>query len=268
MIGTIKPGDNKKEVLKLCELLGYIPGKENYSEDLVEKVKSFQENNSLTVDGIVGPKTWLSLFIDNRMKVYKGVCEVNNFDYSWAGEYLVCEPECLMAVVDVETGGKNGFIESGKPQILFEGHIFWKELKERGINPEPLSKEYPNIVYQKWDKSKYYGGIKEYERFNLASRIDLDSAISSTSWGMFQILGNNYELCSCNSPQDLHNKMCKSQVWQFILGIEFIRNSGLSKYLEIKDWAKFAKGYNGPGYSQNKYDTKLKDAYNKHKSCK
>ncbi|NBT89135.1 MAG: DUF3380 domain-containing protein, partial [Flavobacteriaceae bacterium] len=31
--------------------------------------------------------------------------------------------------------------------------------------------------------------------------------------------------------------------------------------LKAKDWAGFAKGYNGPAYAKNAYDTKLAGAY-------
>jgi hypothetical protein len=33
-----------------------------------------------------------------------------------------------------------------------------------------------------------------------------------------------------------------------------------------KDWAKFARGYNGPGYAQNAYDVKLAQAYEKNRN--
>jgi hypothetical protein len=36
--------------------------------------------------------------------------------------------------------------------------------------------------------------------------------------------------------------------------------------LENLDWAKFARGYNGAGYKQNKYDEKLAAAYKKYKT--
>jgi peptidoglycan-binding domain 1 protein len=33
--------------------------------------------------------------------------------------------------------------------------------------------------------------------------------------------------------------------------------------LQAKDWAEFAKRYNGPAYEQNQYDKKLAAAYQK-----
>ncbi|WP_428463505.1 N-acetylmuramidase domain-containing protein [Photobacterium kagoshimensis] len=46
----------------------------------------------------------------------------------------------------------------------------------------------------------------------------------------------------------------------------FIVSCGLKKHLTEKNWAQFAKGYNGSEYKKNKYDTKLAEAYKKHAS--
>ena len=35
----------------------------------------------------------------------------------------------------------------------------------------------------------------------------------------------------------------------------------LVEWLRERNWAKFARAYNGPGYAQNQYDVKLKQAY-------
>lgn len=34
--------------------------------------------------------------------------------------------------------------------------------------------------------------------------------------------------------------------------------------MKNKDWAKFAKSYNGPAFAQNKYDEKLAKVYKKY----
>jgi len=52
----------------------------------------------------------------------------------------------------------------GRPVILFEGHIFWRELKKQGLDPEKYVAGNENILYPKWEKGHYYGGIREYER--------------------------------------------------------------------------------------------------------
>lgn len=263
-MNTIKKGTDKvKDIMVLCKLLG-IDVVNVFDDYIKDKVIEFQKQHSLDPDGIVGPKTWFELFIQDRL-CNESSTEILESDYDWAGLYMDCEPAALKAVVEVETGGRDGFISPGKPIILFEGHIFWKQLKNEGIDPEPLQKTHPGIVYPKWTKEHYLGGAREYERFDEACSISRPAAINSTSFGIFQVMGFNYKVCSCNSIDDFYNKMCESEFRQFTLGLEFIRNSGLQKYLKNKDWAGFAKRYNGPGYAQNKYDTKLANAYNKYK---
>lgn len=260
---TIKEGYSGKEVIKLCNLL-CVYERDTFDSELTNTVKKFQNNNNLDVDGIVGPKTWLRLFLEDRNRKYStGI--IQNSDYDWAGELLDCEPEAIKAVVKVETGNSGGFIEPGKPTILFEGHIFWKELKNVGINPEKYSKSHPNIVYSKWDKKQYKGGIKEYDRLEEAEKINKEAALKSISMGMFQLMGFNYSSCGCNNVEDMWNKSCKSEVEQFALGLEFIRLSGYSIYLRNKDWTSFAKKYNGPEYYKNQYDKKLEIAYKSYK---
>ena len=56
-------------------------------------------------------------------------------DFNRISQMLGCEFAALKAVQQVETGGKGGFFAPGKPAILFEGHIFWSQLKKRGLNP-------------------------------------------------------------------------------------------------------------------------------------
>ena len=238
-------------VSRLCELLG-IEKKTTFDDQVEVAVKDFQKNNNLGADGIVGSKTWLALFTQGKSG------NINDSDFAWAGEYLGCEPKAIKAVTIVETAGRGGFIAPGKPQILFEGHHFYKYL---GKNAPAIAKTYPTICYPSWTKKYYKGGLAEYSRFELARRINEDAAIKSISMGMFQIMGSNYKLCGCSSPLEMWKKACRDQVQQFIQGVEFIRNSGLAPYLAKKDWAGFALRYNGRNFKENQYDTKLEKAY-------
>ena len=55
-------------------------------------------------------------------------------DFTQVAELLGCEPAALKAVQQVETGGRGGFFSPGRPAILFEGHIFWTQLKKMRIS--------------------------------------------------------------------------------------------------------------------------------------
>lgn len=186
-------------------------------------------------------------------------------DFTQIAELLGCEPAALKAVQQVETGGRGGFFSPGKPAILFEGHIFWTQLKKRGSNPEDYVKGNENILYPKWEKGHYKGGIGEYDRLEQARKINREAADASASWGMFQIMGFNYAACGEESIESFVRSMCESEFKQLLLTANFIKkNSQMLQALQAKDWAVFAKCYNGPAYAQNSYDVKLEAAYQKY----
>ena len=173
-------------------------------------------------------------------------------------------PAALLAVKLVESGTKSGFLSSGRPQILFEGHVFYKYLKAnvKSLNMTQLCAQYPNIVYPKWDKSKYLGGEKEWTRLEKAREINVKYANYAASWGMFQVMGFNYKKCGCQSVNEFVKCMSSSQEQQLMLTLNFLKSSGLIEPLKKRQWATFARGYNGAGYAQNKYHLKLQAAYN------
>ena len=174
------------------------------------------------------------------------------------------EPAVLMAVQLVEVGENNrGFFPDGRPIILFEGHVMYRELKsEYGKEfADQCTITHPSIVHKRWDKSKYTVGIKEWERMELAMSIDESCAYQSASWGIFQIMGFNYASCGCTNIYEFVQKMQKSWLDQFKLGLYFMNNTGCLKLLKAHDWAGFARKYNGPGYAANAYDQKLRNAY-------
>lgn len=181
---------------------------------------------------------------------------------------LGIEPALLKAVQIVEAAGRDGFLSDGRPQILFEGHIMYKEFHKKFPDRDLayLCKKFSMVFYPKWDKSKYFGGLGEYKRLELAKEIDEECALKATSWGMFQIMGFNYNLCGCKDVFDFVHKMSESHEKQLELMYYFMNNSGCLKELKEKDWAGFAKKYNGPGYAQNAYDQKLRNAYENFKN--
>lgn len=186
--------------------------------------------------------------------------------FQMLGQSLNCEPAALKAVAEVESGGKSGFLASGRPQILFEGHVFYKYLKEFQTEAFALktSTNFPDLCYKSWSKNFYKGGEKEWERLEAARSIDQIAANMATSWGIGQIMGFNYKLCGCSGVNEMVDRMCKSQEEQITLWMTFLKNSpNCLKPLQAKNWAGFAKAYNGSGYAQNKYDTRLKAAYDK-----
>lgn len=190
---------------------------------------------------------------------------ITEHQYNQIAEMTGLEVSVIKAVEYVESGGKSGFVAPGKPCILFEGHIFWRQLKNAGMDPSQVSKlsGMDDILYPKYDKSKYVGGIKEYDKLSKALSINKEAAYSSVSVGAFQILGFNYKLCGFSSAEEYFKSSSESEYNQMISFIRFIRSSKLINFLRDKDFEGFARIYNGPG-NYKVYAEKLRSEYNKY----
>lgn len=183
-------------------------------------------------------------------------------DYLKAATALGTDIAVIKAVKQVETGKYGAFFATGKPSILFEGHVFRKELIKRAINPNDYLPENENILHYHWNRKYYLGGIREYTRLEQAAAIHKEAAYCSASWGMFQIMGFNYKLCNCKDIFEFVELMSSGENSQLDLFVGFLVNTKLNGYLRELNWREFARRYNGPGYKENGYDYKLYRAYN------
>jgi len=165
------------------------------------------------------------------------------------------------AVIAVEAAG-SGFDAAGRPKILFERHIFYRQLKN---DPDKLDQAVASgLAYPKWGEKPYpKGSTAVYAELIAACDIDETAALQSTSWGLGQIMGSNYKMAGCDSVQDMVEQAKESEANQLLHMANFIKHANLCDELCRQDWAGFAKGYNGPAYQKNQYDVKLEQAYNK-----
>mgnify|MGYP000002361233 FL=1 len=261
---TLKKGSSGKDVEQLQSLLmerGYeIEADGIFGKATEEAVRREQEKGGIAADGIVGQRTW-ELLTGGGEAPWR----LTAADYAHAAEMLGVETAAIRAVLEVETGNKGGFLAQGKPTILFEGHVFWKQLSQHGIDPARWQKGNEDILYQKWTKEHYKGGMKEYDRLERARAIHREAADSSASWGLAQIMGFNHAVCGCRSVGEFVAAMEESEGKQLELFVRFIEGNKWDKYLRALDWKEFARHYNGPSYAQNQYDKRLAAAYEKYR---
>lgn len=176
-----------------------------------------------------------------------------------AANTLGVQPAAIYCVLDVESVG-SGFLPSGRPKILFERHIFYKQLKLAGIDPTPYLTSQPDIVNT--TPGGYKGGEAEWDRMERAKKIDPRAAYKSASWGLFQVMGNNFATLNYTSIDDFVNRMGTSEDEHLEAFVRFVKATPkLMTALQKHDWPTFAYYYNGPNYKVNKYDTKLASAY-------
>lgn len=163
----------------------------------------------------------------------------------------------FMAVLEVEARGV-GYLNDKRPVILYERHIFSRRTGGK------YDKTYPSIsnpVIGGYGQS----GVLQYQRLELAMRLNEDEALASCSWGLGQIMGFNHARAGYGTTRNMIRDFCDSEDGQVMAVGIFIRNAGLSSSLQRKDWAAFAYGYNGPGFAACDYDRRLERAYERWK---
>jgi hypothetical protein len=174
--------------------------------------------------------------------------------YLEAAEDIGCDVAAVKAVAEVEARG-NGFLSDGRPKILFERHKFRKYTRGQ------FNETHPSIS---GPPGGYQGGAAEYGRLKQAIALDREAALLSASWGRFQIMGFNHEICGYPDVEDFVRAMVESEDRHLQAFIAFVEGNHLDRHLRNLDWAKFAKGYNGPDFRKNQYDTKMAAAYEKY----
>jgi hypothetical protein len=162
----------------------------------------------------------------------------------------------IAAVFSVETHGA-GFLPARRPQILFERHIFSRLTggKYDATNPDisaPTPGGYGN------------SGAHQHDRLAQAVLLDREAALRSASWGLAQVMGENYPAAGFGSVEEMVAAMSDSEDAQLAGMAGFIKANGMASYLATHNWSAFARGYNGPNYVINQYDTQLNGFYQKY----
>jgi len=176
------------------------------------------------------------------------------------------EPQALLAVVEVESAGKSMEMDGKTPCLLFERHIFYRELKKAGKTLQLARAEANGLAVSAWSPSTQYKDEGTSEKrpalFNRAANIDEECAIRSCSWGVGQTMGFLAEEMKFTNARAMLAYMRAGGVpAQVECMVREIENKSLGPKLNAHSWAAFAKVYNGPGYATNHYDTKMAAAY-------
>lgn len=260
MFEILKLGAQGQDVANLQTLLkaaGFNVSRSHiYDDDTQSAVKAFQRARGLIVDGQYGPKTAAALAGSDTSRMLK------ESDLIRAAESLGLPLATIKAINEVESNG-TGYLKDGRPKILFERHVFYKQLLAQGIDPLPHAARMPGIVNK--SRGGYAGGAAEYSRLAVASEISVQAAQASTSWGAFQIMGFHWKALGYASVSEFVACMNNSEGDQLDAFMRFIKlDPALVKALARNKWTDFARRYNGPAYAENLYDVKLARAYERY----
>ena len=182
-------------------------------------------------------------------------------DFQAAAARLGVSVPAVKAVATVESNG-GGFLPDGRVKVQYEPHVMYRQLASN-FDRARADKElvaHPDLVAKK--AGSYQSLDKEDKDMNRAAQlIDRTSALESASWGAFQIMGYHWKTLQYTTLHGFINDQYTA-AGQLETFVRFIQaDPRLLKALRGKDWATFARIYNGPNYAANKYDTKLAAAF-------
>lgn len=281
------------------------PGDKNESVKLLQRTLRESVNNALVIDGDYGNKTketlctWQSKLDIEPSGLYIGQTKeiidtyINKrFIQEWCYKAVAKEIDrdvasftaLAKAIAGVESR-KEGFTPNGNVTLLFERHVFKKQLLDQvtkntdavtlinshydvnlnGTTAEVISfveSRNPDICNSK--PGGYLVGIKEQERFNLAVKINPIAATNSASFGLYQIMGFNAPLCGYSTGYKMMLAFMDTEYTHLLALAKFLEaNKVIYHYLKNRDYNNIAKIYNGPAYAKNNYHIKISNALNK-----
>lgn len=178
---------------------------------------------------------------------------LSDADYAQAAEELGVEVAAIRAVAAVESAGQ-AFDASGRPAILYERHYFHRLTGGRHALANP------DLSQPGWGG---HGTLNaQYRKLERAYALSPGAALQSVSWGRFQIMGSHYQRLGYASPQHMAQAMARSESEHLRAFVRFLQTDrALLRALRQRDWAGFARRYNGSAYRRNRYDTRLAEEY-------
>lgn len=221
---------------------------------------------------------------------------LNDLYFRTAGKLSV-DPDLVRAIAVVESSEIP--MHRGKPTVRFEPHVFRRHTrhkmelasrvlselvrKERVYRATPegqriyagqlqaLQKQVEiwNDLYEAYgnrmhlydlDRNQRLDQSEQWRLVETACGLSEVAGVSSTSWGMFQIMGFNSRFCGYESPLLFRDAMMRGAPEQATAFSRFVLhpdNKQLHDALRERDLARIAYHYNGPGYAKNAYDKKL-----------
>lgn len=187
--------------------------------------------------------------------------ELTEADFKLVAKELGVEIAVIKAVVLIEAGTQmKGFWAPGVPVINFDKTMYSRFRSKVSSAAGAKGEKVPEGL------TGY--ALREWTQLINARKVNAQGANMGTFWGMFQIGGFNYKLCGCETVDEFVRRMADSELSQLELFAAFIIKGGMADDLRKKNWAGFARKYNGASYAKRGYHTKMAAAYEKFKAAK
>ncbi len=162
----------------------------------------------------------------------------------------------LHAFMDVEASG-SGFDKAGRPKMLFEPHIFYRELKGKQRDKAVAQ----GLAYPKQGTKPY--PRDSYPRLKRAMTINNIAALRSASWGLGQILGRNHSAAGYTAVTAMVHAFEEDEENHLNAIVNFLISKEIEDDLREHRWSVVARVYNGPAYAKHNYHGRMAEAFAK-----
>lgn len=205
-----------------------------------EAIKLYQGSRGLVADGVAGAKT-----LSKAKEEGWSYGEAPSKAQEDAAEALDIPVKVVQTIEKVESAGR-------ADAIRFEPHVFLRKRPDLS-DSVPFTKGSKGFSVTKAETNR--------SAFEHAFSLDPDAAVASTSWGLYQVMGQHLlDLYgSANSAAD--NFYADPEGVSYRLFVKWFEASPRAlAAAKAKDWKKLARHYNGPG-NVEKYSSLLGKAY-------
>ncbi len=174
-------------------------------------------------------------------KDFKGAAKrIEDIDLPRIGFRIGVGEDEIHAFMDVEAAG-SGFDHDGRPKILFEPHVFYRNLAGAQRDAAVAA----GLAYKRWGTKPY--PKDSYPRLIEAMKIDETAALKAASWGLGQILGENFHQVGYDTPQAMVLAFMDDEEHHLEAMVQFLIANHIDDDLRRHAWPVVARVYNGAG---------------------
>lgn len=154
---------------------------------------------------------------------------------------------------------RGAYDDVGRPSILYERHVFSRNTEP----PGRFDKTDPLISGGPYGRGGYGAYSVQYDKLFDACGLDPEAAFRACSWGAFQVLGENAVKLGYADAYGMAKTLTTSEAAHLDSFVRYVEAFGLVKAFRAcrpgdpASCVPFVSGYNGPGYKQFDYHTKL-----------
>lgn len=202
-----------------------------------------------------------------KPKDFKGRAKrLEDLDIPRIGSVIGVGEDEVHAFMEVEAAN-SGFDRQGRPKMLFEPHVFYRNLS----GAERNRAEAAGVAYRGWKSGAYPSD--SYPKMEIAYAINPEAALKSASWGRTQVLGENHKIVGYATAHEMVQAFMDDEENHLEALIEFViannidddlrRLAALDRATVPSDCETIVRVYNGPGYREHNYHGRLAKAHNR-----